>query len=168
MFNYDSLSPTRDHVAFGARFAASAGCGPFRPAADRERAPCCRMSRVLSRDTPIAPLTTLPFWRQLGPIPSRCWRTILILDEVQRCPELLVAIKKNVDEQRRPGRFILSGSANLALLGHVSETLAGRAVYLTLHPMTRREKQGNIKQPPFLMGVHELSVICLRESRTHF
>ena len=75
----------------------------------------------------------------------------MILDEVQRCPELLVAIKKNVDEQRRPGRFILSGSANLALLGHVSETLAGRAVYLTLHPMTRREKQGNIKQPPFLM-----------------
>jgi predicted AAA+ superfamily ATPase len=76
----------------------------------------------------------------------------MILDEVQRCPELLVAIKKNVDEQRRPGRFILSGSANLALLGHVSETLAGRAVYLTLHPMTRREKQGNIKQPPFLMA----------------
>jgi predicted AAA+ superfamily ATPase len=76
----------------------------------------------------------------------------MILDEVQRCPELLVAIKKNVDEQRRPGRFILSGLANLALLGHVSETLAGRAVYLTLHPMTRREKQGNIKQPPFLMA----------------
>jgi hypothetical protein len=76
----------------------------------------------------------------------------MILDEVQRCPELLVAIKKNVDEQRRPGRFILSGSANLSLLGHVSETLAGRAVYLTLHPMTRREKQGNIKQPPFLMA----------------
>ena len=50
-----------------------------------------------------------------------------ILDEVQRCPELLVALKRSVDEQRRPGRFILSGSANLARLGHVTETLAGRA-----------------------------------------
>ena len=49
-----------------------------------------------------------------------------ILDEVQRCPELLLALKQSVDEQRRPGRFVLSGSANLALLGHVSETLAGR------------------------------------------
>jgi predicted AAA+ superfamily ATPase len=76
----------------------------------------------------------------------------MILDEVQRCPELLVAIKKNVDEQRRPGRFILSGSANLALLGHVSETLAGRAVYLTLHPMTRRERQGYTNRQPFLMA----------------
>ena len=57
-----------------------------------------------------------------------------ILDEVQRCPELLIAIKRNVDQKRLPGRFILSGSANLALLGHVSETLAGRAVYLTYIP----------------------------------
>ena len=74
-----------------------------------------------------------------------------ILDEVQRCPELLVALKKSVDEQRRPGRFILSGSANLALLGHVSETLAGRAGYFTLHPMTRREQRGATTQEPFLV-----------------
>lgn len=74
-----------------------------------------------------------------------------ILDEVQRCPELLVALKKNIDEQRRPGRFILSGSANLALLGHVSETLAGRAGYFTLHPMTRRELRGATGHEPFLV-----------------
>jgi len=73
-----------------------------------------------------------------------------ILDEVQRCPELLVALKKCVDEQRRPGRFILSGSANLALLGHVSETLAGRAAYFTMHPMTRREQRGATAREPFL------------------
>lgn len=54
----------------------------------------------------------------------------MILDEVQRCPELLISLKRCVDEKRQPGRFILSGSANLALLGHVSETLAGRAAYL--------------------------------------
>lgn len=75
-----------------------------------------------------------------------------ILDEVQRCPELLVAIKKSVDEQRRAGRFILSGSANLALLGHVSETLAGRAGYFTLHPMTRREARGQTAKPSLLVS----------------
>jgi len=73
------------------------------------------------------------------------------LDEVQRCPELLVALKKSVDEQRQPGRFILSGSANLALLGHVTETLAGRAGYFTLHPMTRREQRGSTSRKPFLV-----------------
>ena len=75
----------------------------------------------------------------------------VILDEVQRCPELLVALKKSVDEKRQPGRFILSGSANLALLGHVTETLAGRAGYFTLHPMTRREQWGTTSQQPFLV-----------------
>jgi hypothetical protein len=75
----------------------------------------------------------------------------VILDEVQRCPELLLAVKRSVDEERRPGRFLLSGSANLALLSHVSETLAGRAAYFALHPMTRREMRGQTRQPPFLV-----------------
>ena len=47
------------------------------------------------------------------------------IDEVQRCPELMPAIKREVDRDRRPGRFLLSGSANLALLEQVSESLAG-------------------------------------------
>lgn len=88
-----------------------------------------------------------------------------ILDEVQRCPELLVALKRNVDEHRRPGRFILSGSANLALLGHVTETLAGRACYFTLHPMTRREQQGATAQQPFL--VKFLSSLALPTGKTN-
>ncbi len=83
--------------------------------------------------------------------PESLLESATILDEVQRCPELLVALKQNVDEQRRPGRFILSGSANLALLGHVSETLAGRAGYFTLQPMTRREQRGATAQEPFLV-----------------
>jgi predicted AAA+ superfamily ATPase len=66
------------------------------------------------------------------------------IDEVQRAPELLLAIKTAVDNDhpRRPGRFVLTGSANLLLLRHVNESLAGRAVYLTLHPLTRREQLG--------------------------
>ena len=83
--------------------------------------------------------------------PESLLENAAILDEVQRCPELLVALKRSVDEQRKPGRFILSGSANLALLGHVTETLAGRAGYFTLHPMTRREQRGATAREPFLV-----------------
>lgn len=66
----------------------------------------------------------------------------LVLDEVQRAPDLLLAVKRAVDERRRPGRFVLTGSANLLLMRRVSESLAGRAVYLSVWPMTRRELLG--------------------------
>ncbi len=66
----------------------------------------------------------------------------LVLDEVQRVPDLLLAVKRAVDRERRPGRYILTGSANLLLMRSVSESLAGRAAYLTLWPMTRREQVG--------------------------
>lgn len=65
------------------------------------------------------------------------------LDEVQREPDLLLAVKRAIDEDRRPGRFLLTGSANLLLMRKVSESLAGRASYLTLWPMTRREQRGS-------------------------
>jgi len=64
------------------------------------------------------------------------------LDEVQREPDLLRAVKRAIDRRRRPGRFLLTGSANLLLMRQVSESLAGRASYLTLWPMTRREQRG--------------------------
>jgi predicted AAA+ superfamily ATPase len=63
----------------------------------------------------------------------------LTLDEVQRHPEVLSAIKIDVDQDRRPGRFLLTGSANLLLMQTVSESLAGRAVYLPLPPLTWAE-----------------------------
>jgi len=75
----------------------------------------------------------------------------LIIDEAQKAPALLTAIKKVVDKNRSVGRFVLSGSANFALLKGMSETLAGRALYLTLQPFSRREVQGTIKQQPFLV-----------------
>jgi hypothetical protein len=79
----------------------------------------------------------------------------MTIDEAQRCPELLLAIKQAVDERREPGRFVISGSANLALLRGVSESLAGRAIYLTLHPFTRRERLGAVGSRPFLLQVLE-------------
>ena len=68
----------------------------------------------------------------------------LILDEVQREPDLLLSIKRAVDEDRprQPGRFLLTGSANLLLMKRISETLAGRATYVTLWPVSRRERLG--------------------------
>lgn len=67
--------------------------------------------------------------------------TPVTLDEVQREPDLLLAVKRAIDRRRRPGQFLLTGSANLLLMRQVSESLAGRASYLTLWPMTRREQR---------------------------
>lgn len=68
----------------------------------------------------------------------------MVIDEVQREPALLLAIKTAIDQEqpRRAGRFLLTGSANLLLMKRVQESLAGRAAYVTLHPFTRREQLG--------------------------
>ncbi|MCW5557376.1 MAG: ATP-binding protein [Verrucomicrobiae bacterium] len=63
------------------------------------------------------------------------------LDEVQRTPPLLLAVKRAVDERRRPGDFLLTGSANLLLMDRVADTLAGRAIYLELPPFCPAEWQ---------------------------
>ena len=65
----------------------------------------------------------------------------VILDEVQRAPQILLAVKRAVDTLRRPGDFILTGSANLLVMKHVGDTLAGRAIYLDLRPFCPTEWQ---------------------------
>ncbi len=65
----------------------------------------------------------------------------VILDEVQRAPQILLAVKRAVDTLRRAGDFILTGSANLLLMKHVADTLAGRAIYLDLRPFCPTEWQ---------------------------
>ena len=65
----------------------------------------------------------------------------VILDEVQRAPQILLAVKRAVDTSRRAGDFILTGSANLLLMKQVAETLAGRAIYLDLPPFCPTEWQ---------------------------
>lgn len=64
----------------------------------------------------------------------------VILDEIQRVPELLRAIKLSVDRDRRPGRFLLTGSANLLLLPKLGDSLAGRMSVLELQPLTAAEQ----------------------------
>ncbi len=65
-----------------------------------------------------------------------------VIDEIQRAPELLLAIKKTVDEDRRPGRFLLTGSANLMALPTVADSLAGRMETLMLLPLSQGEMRG--------------------------
>lgn len=62
-----------------------------------------------------------------------------VIDEIQRAPQLLLAIKKSVDEDRRPGRFLLTGSANLMALPIVADSLAGRMETLSLLPLSQSE-----------------------------
>jgi predicted AAA+ superfamily ATPase len=66
----------------------------------------------------------------------------LVVDEVQRVPELLLEIKASVDEDRRPGRFVLTGSADVLSLPRVAETLAGRMEVLRLWPLSQGEIEG--------------------------
>ena len=65
---------------------------------------------------------------------------VVTLDEVQRVPALLPAIKHAVDRDRRPGRFLLTGSADLLLAPTVTEPPAGRMEVVQLHPLTESEK----------------------------
>ena len=63
----------------------------------------------------------------------------LIIDEIQRVPDLLPAIKKIVDEDNRPGQFLLTGSVNLQDLPSVRESLAGRVSKIRLRPLSHGE-----------------------------
>ena len=62
-----------------------------------------------------------------------------VIDEVQRAPELLLAIKTEVDKDKRPGRFLLTGSANLMTVPRVAESLAGRMEVIQLLPLSQAE-----------------------------
>src|ERR1044071_5295465 len=66
----------------------------------------------------------------------------LVLDEVQRVPELFLSLKASVDRDRTPGRFLLSGSANILFLPKVADSLAGRMEVLTLWPFSQGEIEG--------------------------
>jgi predicted AAA+ superfamily ATPase len=66
----------------------------------------------------------------------------VILDEVQRAPEIFRAVKLAVDRKRLPGRFVMTGSANALVLPGVADSLAGRMEILTLNPFSQGEREG--------------------------
>ena len=87
----------------------------------------------------------------------------LIIDEVQLVPSLLPAIKKAVDEDTRPGQYLLTGSANIQALPTVRESLAGRIANIRLRPLA----QGEIKKvaPQFIESAFQQS---FSKSRTDY
>lgn len=62
-----------------------------------------------------------------------------VIDEVQRAPELMLAIKESVDRDEEPGRFLLTGSANLATMPAIADSLAGRMAVISLFPFAQSE-----------------------------
>ena len=90
--------------------------------------------------------------RQAREQPEELWAgaTHVVLDEAQKEPNVLLAVKRAVDRAGNRVRFALSGSANLLLMSQVSESLAGRAVYFVLHPMTLGEMGGS--SPPDVLS----------------
>lgn len=80
---------------------------------------------------------------------------MLIIDEVQRAPVLLPAIKKAVDEDIRPGQYLLTGSANIQTLPTVRESLAGRIAKIRLRPLAQGEIQKTV--PRFIESAFEQS-----------
>lgn len=68
-----------------------------------------------------------------------------VLDEVQRVPSIFLAIKRSVDKDRRPGRFLLTGSANALLLPQIADALAGRMEVLPLWPFSQGEIEGRFE-----------------------
>ena len=69
------------------------------------------------------------------PVPS-------VIDEIQRAPDLMRAIKRSIDRNRKPGQYLLTGSANILSLPSVTERLAGRVALHTLHPFSWPELEG--------------------------
>ncbi|MBS0467311.1 MAG: ATP-binding protein [Proteobacteria bacterium] len=70
------------------------------------------------------------------------------LDEVQRAPGIFLAIKAAVDRQRQPGRFLLTGSANVLLLPQMADSLAGRMEVLELWPLAQSEISDEVADQP--------------------
>ena len=75
----------------------------------------------------------------------------MILDEIQRVPDLLSYIQVLVDDDDRPGRFIVTGSQNILLMESVSQTLAGRTALLRLYPFSLAEMRGLPPVDPFTL-----------------
>lgn len=86
-----------------------------------------------------------------------------IIDEVQRVPEVLLAIKQSVDEDPRPGRFLLTGSANLLTIRTVHESLAGRVEVIPLYPLGRSERLRS-RAPQFVSKVFQGQLPSAAES----
>ena len=127
----DTLSDTPVTVIQGARQVGKSTL------ASMVSANILHKSITLDSDTALAAAKENPY-----EFISQFQEGLLIIDEIQRCPELLSAIKLSVDSDRRPGRFLITGSANILNLKGTNESLAGRAETIKLEPFSIGEING--------------------------
>jgi uncharacterized protein len=85
----------------------------------------------------------------------------VVIDEVQRVPDLLLAIKRRVDADKSPGQFLLTGSANILTAPKIADALTGRAEYHRLRPLSQGELHGHREQ--FLTDLFEGTAPALAE-----
>lgn len=94
---------------------------------------------------------------------------VVVLDEVQRMPDLFPLLRVMIDQHRVPGRFILLGSASPDLLRNSSETLAGRIIYLELSPLHLLEVQPTYLYPQhWLKGGFPDALLTTDQTAWHF
>lgn len=67
------------------------------------------------------------------------YNNLIAIDEIQRAPDVFISLKKIVDERKKYGQFLLTGSANVLMLPKLSESLAGRMIIYTMWPLSQRE-----------------------------
>lgn len=89
---------------------------------------------------------------------------LLVIDEVQRAPELVLPIKARVDDENRPGQFLLTGSDRLLGLRNLPDSLIGRSETIELWPFSQRELEGRVEQ--FIDSVFADGPLPLFESHT--
>lgn len=92
-------------------------------------------------------------------------RTPLILDEIQYAPEVVAALKRKVDRERGPGRYLLTGSQQWSVMKTLAESLAGRAVFLDLENLSLAELAGRGESRPWLQDFLEQGESALTPAR---
>jgi predicted AAA+ superfamily ATPase len=92
---------------------------------------------------------------------------LIIIDEIQRKPELFALLRALVDQDRRPGRFMILGSASPDLMRHASESLAGRVVYHELPPLCLTETGSDSIRRLWLRGGYPNSFLAGTDQESH-
>lgn len=83
----------------------------------------------------------------------------ITIDEVQKAPYLLTEIKKRVDKNRVPGKYLLTGSANIELIPKLQETLAGRIAFIEMYPVSLFERYSRNEKPGLIRLIEGDSLI---------
>ena len=127
----EALEDTRVVVVLGARQAGKSTLVQ-QIASERLGATVLTLDDAVTREAAIADPTGFVADHQ----------TPVVIDEVQRAPDLLLAIKARVDRDLRPGQYLLTGSANILTAPTIADALAGRTEYLRLGPFAQSELSG--------------------------